>query len=613
MSLEEILNDRLKPLYKKEKKTSKILMSNNKKLKEFLDDIELISIFIEEVSVIDNIRSVDTNVITDLLVKYKIVDDYSIEDDLNSIKVLLSGIYDKKLKMSLNQEQIDKLKEYISYVYRLLDELNERKSRLEDSISSIQDDDDMYISEITSLQELIEKIKDKDNNELLNQEDLDIIKEIINDSSVLLEVKKELLIRFIEYNNARKNGETKENKTDINEVISVFNEFNIDMSSVIKKYKSEVEVYANISNIRQILSFMMKTDIINKFNNVDLLTICLHGNYESVSDTYDEISKKDSSDFYYTIPSAWVNNLESKKIRKKKYKGQETKEKSSISLKQLSSIISREEIDKNINYLQNEGFVFDIYDIGSRKTIMTSHYKLKENVNALKQYGIITEENISRFKIWLLSENQIVEKLDRFIELGLLSGHNSPVEFANYLKRYPGQLHNMLYPTYMLLYNAKQTYSNESYYTTIASNKKGQLSGYLNSGVLGDILSTPDSILEYKKTNFIEPNTYIDNYDSYEEIIDSNYDVKINKDIFNNPEIQNLEKNYSIEGNQFVYVFDGVVISRLKVLRNYSLINDGKIESLMSSIVNGSFLTQESVNKIAKCINYSLGGAQWTI
>ena len=69
-----------------------------------------------------------------------------------------------------------------------------------------------------------------------------------------------------------------------------------------------------------------------------------------------------------------------------------------------------------------------------------------------------------------------------------------------------------------------------------------------------------------------------------------------------------IEQNNRVDDNPYVYVFDGLVISRIKVLRNYSLIHDGEKDSLMASIVKGSFLTSESIDKIAQSINYTLGG-----
>ena len=199
-------------------------------------------------------------------------------------------------------------------------------------------------------------------------------------------------------------------------------------------------------------------------------------------------------------------------------------------------------------------------------------------------------------------------KIDRFVELGLLGGHNGHEDYANYLKRYPAKLHNIEYPVYMMMYKIKQTYPNDSYYETISSSKKGQLSGNLNGGKLGDVLDSPHKIEEYKTENFANYVDYIRNYQMYEDIIDSNYNVQIDNDIFNLEEIKSLEQNNRVDDNPYVYVFDGLVISRIKVLRNYSLIHDGEKDSLMASIVKGSFLTSESIDKIAQSINYTLGG-----
>ena len=608
MKLEEILNNRLKYLYRTLRKTERILNSNRIRKKGITDNLELLDLFLEDIVHIENLRNHDTRFITDLLCEYKYISDASIESDLSVIKLILKGIYDRNLKTSLSDEQKDILNSYVDKVTKLSNELNEVRAELLEDYRSISEEYERLEDEILRIEILLEKIKDVEDESILTMEDLSVIKIISEDENESAKVRKEVLIAFIEYNNDRKKGKSKSNKVDINEVIICFNEYGRNLTRVINKYAHEVEVNANIKNIKEILTYMESVGILDRFENADLLTICLYGNKESVSSTFEEVNKKENDTLYYSVASIWINNIENRKVKKKKYTAHEKGEKKEVSLNTLAHQISREEMEKNIEYLISEGFEFDTDEPGVRRTLTTNNYRIREAVNALKLYGIIDEDNVSKFKVWLLSESQIVEKIDRFVELGLLGGHTGNAEYANYLKRYPGKLHNTEYPVYLLLYKAKQTYSNESYYETIASRKSGQLSGELNSGLLGPVLNTPDEIEFYRKDNFVSPEERIDNYLSYEEIIDSNYDVDINKEIFNLPEIQELEENHRIENNPYVYVFDDLVISRLKVLRNYSLINDGTKESLMTSIVKGSFLTEGSYRNIAQSINYTLGG-----
>lgn len=608
MKLEEILNNRIKALYKNLKKTDKILSSTKSRLNSISDNIDLLDLFLEDAVHIENFRNIDTSQITDLLRDYNYIDSTGIESELNVIKVLLKGIYDRNLKTSLNEDQKELLESYIEKVTMLLNELSERKSELIEDHKSVSEIKDRLEDEILRIDLLRDKIRNKDDNTVLTLEDLDVIRLISEDEDEPIQNRKDVLIGFIEYNNDRKQGKSKENKVDLKDVIKCFNEYDINIIKTVNKYASEVESVAKIKNIKEVLKYMASVNIIGKFSYADLLTICLYGTKESVERGYAEVCRKEDDRLYYGIASAWVDNIENRKVKKKKYYAHEKGDKPNTTLSSLAHLISREEIDKNIEYLRSEGFEFDTEESGVRKTLTTNNYRIREAVNALKLYGIVTDENVFEFKVWLLAEPQIVEKIDRFVELGLLGGSEGHPEYANYVKRYPSKLHNMEYPLYLILYKVKQTYSSDAYYDAIASSKKGQLAGDLNSGKFTDPIDTPDEIEYYKLDNFVSPEDRIKNYSTYEDIINSSFDVEINKNILKLPEIQDLETNHRVDDNPYVYVFDNVIISRIKVLRNYSLINDGSKESLMASIVKGSFLTEDSYQKIAQSINYTLGG-----
>ena len=608
MKLEDILNDRLKVLYRRLKKVEKILNSNKNRLKEINESQELLELFLEEAIYDENIRNADTSYITDLLVQHRYLENASVESELRTIKLLLKGIHDKKLKISLSGEQQTILKNYKDSATALANELKEKKTSLMEEYKSVNEEQSSLVDEILRLELLLEKITNVMDESLLTEEDLEVVKLISEDKSIDISTRKNVLIDFIEYNNDRKAGKSKSHKVNIKDVIACFSEFGRNITGVVKRYADEVGNVADIKKINDILTYMNSVSIIHKFSDADLLGICLYGNVESVRETYEEISKLDNNSVYYEVASAWVDNVSSRKIRRKKYHGQERGDTQKISLHMVAHQISKEEMNKNIDYLTKEGFMFDTSEPGARKTLTTDNYRLTEAVNAIKMYGLVDDDNIDKFRIWILSEPQLLDKLDRFVELGLLGGHNGHEEYANYLKRYPAKLHNIEYPVYMMMYKIKQTYSNDSYYDTIASSKKGQLSGNLNGGILGDVLDSPYRIEEYKKEHFVDYVDYIRNFETYEDAIDSTYNVQIDNDIFNLDEIKSLEQNNRVEGNPYVYVFDGLVISRIKVLRNYSLIHDGETDSLMAAIVKGSFLTSESIEKIAQSINYTLGG-----
>ena len=127
MRLEELLKNRLKSLYRSLNKTYKILNSNKTRLNEINENIDLLNIFLEDIKDDTSIRNINTGFITELLQKYHYIDGKKIEEDLKVIKILLKGIHDNNLKITLNQEQKEVLIFYKDSVMKLVSELNETK------------------------------------------------------------------------------------------------------------------------------------------------------------------------------------------------------------------------------------------------------------------------------------------------------------------------------------------------------------------------------------------------------------------------------------------------------------------------------------------------------
>ena len=110
---------------------------------------------------------------------------------------------------------------------------------------------------------------------------------------------------------------------------------------------------------------------------------------------------------------------------------------------------------------------------------------------------------------------------------------------------------------------------------------------------------------EYKKeaTNTIDID--IHNKDKFDEIIKNKKDIDISNSIFSNPYVVSINK-YIDYDNALIYNFDGVRISRLKVLRIYNkLIKNGiedSMDSFMYAITYKSILSELSYTKIYNCV-----------
>ena len=104
-------------------------------------------------------------------------------------------------------------------------------------------------------------------------------------------------------------------------------------------------------------------------------------------------------------------------------------------------------------------------------------------------------------------------------------------------------------------------------------------------------------------TNTIEID--IHGKDKFDEIIKNKEDVDISNSIFSNPYIESINK-YIDYDNALIYNFNGVRISRLKVLRIYNkLIKNGikdSLDSFMYAVTYNSILSSENFDKIYKCL-----------
>ena len=92
-------------------------------------------------------------------------------------------------------------------------------------------------------------------------------------------------------------------------------------------------------------------------------------------------------------------------------------------------------------------------------------------------------------------------------------------------------------------------------------------------------------------------------------VLESGYsDGYVRKILTSLKQKKRIQRQGGKKTGEWILLQKQIRISRIKVLRNYSLIHDGETDSLMAAIVKGSFLTSESIEKIAQSINYTLGG-----
>ncbi len=160
------------------------------------------------------------------------------------------------------------------------------------------------------------------------------------------------------------------------------------------------------------------------------------------------------------------------------------------------------------------------------------------------------------------------------------------------------------------LYKLKGESSSGTYNENVYAKKEPEKLNYefVSDGFMK--LAHGKSLDEFVKNNFINFSTskYLPNYKKYKAIIAKNLDISFEEDILNDPLIQNLETYHHVIGHDLQYVFGAVIISRLKVLRIYSILKKNHVENLeealLFAITYNSLLNEESLDLIFTTLKF---------
>lgn len=612
--LVDIINLRLNSLY------SELEKLNNAFSQSELDELELVSIKCEDFlsSMSEdraNIASIDTDDMTDILIKYgnNPYDKKEVAEKFRHIKLVYKGI-ENGLDISISESQNAFLESYITNVMQVvknisqtISEKSEAKVKSESELGRLNDS-------IIDLELLLEKINDVNNNDILDENDFNVFSTVIDDDSIPNEMKMNALIEFRKYNVMRTNKEEKViSKVNIEDVRNCFIEhgFSEKQLRLVDKFKDEIETNSKVDNIRNILNYMESKDILRKFAFSDLLVICIYGTLDSVKNRYETLESKNTLyPVFFDIPSVWINNVSRSSNRihtRKNNNGSEIA--NPKSLKYSAHTLSYEDLIKNEKFLKEKGFNVSLNDqTGVIKVFRQSHQRLVGNFDIACKYGLY-DGNPESFSISALANISNLEmKLDYFVETGLLGDADSfGDEKGNYGKNHPLTLNKLNLRAFPLLYKMKRDMDPRDYYDMLFSKSRpGCLKNEFTNDMFNYGLLDDEVFNKFMSDNFVDISKYIPNYSVYDDITTTRIDVS------KSPMIAELDKKFGVKDNPLVYRIGNNIISRNKVIRNYGkLVSSGiKLDddALMYSIVGGSYLNMEELTAIANDIGYKLEG-----
>lgn len=613
MTLAEIIKTKRDNLY--ETYNNFNLENNKEKIESLKEEINKLTNLIE-------ILNKDIKNIKDL--QYQDISNYiSIkEEDLNNIKLVLKAKYEANLAVDLTSMQLETIK-------KLIEELVEKKDSLAETLRTEEEKANKNKEEVSSIEEAIlnleylyEKVNDKEDYSLLNLEDFKTLSIILEDKDTSSKIKLDLLSSVIEYNETIK----KQNKkilvtTDIEEVKECFRSFgfNEDMLKYIDRNKEEISRNIDLSNAREILTFLGSKKILDKFSKGALLAIVLYSNENTVSKRYEDLKERKALfPALFEMPSIWVNNLPKKaRARHKSPSINRGGSGNNHRLRGYANMISYEEMLSNEEYLTSLGLNVSISNKTNIKVLQTSREKIEENVRTYKTYGFFNRD-MSSFPPSAFSFSKVADKCDRLVELGLLHNFN-----INYAVGNPSVINCMREENFALLYKLKRENSIEDYYNIIFSQYQ-RYRQLLNrclttkcSKKFGYNLGTIEEIETFKQENFINQmnDTYIPNASEYEEVITRENPLNYQDDILTDEKIKTLEEQYRVDNNPYQYKIGNEIISRLKVLRCYSALKEKGItddNAILYSVTRGMYLDEKTFNLIKTSVK-GRGEYGWSI
>lgn len=613
MTLAEIIKTKRDNLYET---YNNINLENNKeKIESLKEDINKLTNLIEILSKdIKNIKNL----------QYQDISNYvSIkEEDLNNIKLVLKAKYEANLSVDLTTTQLEVVK-------KLIEELVEKKDSLVETVKKEEERTNKNKEEVSSIEEAIlnleylyEKVNDKEDYSLLNLEDFKTLSIILEDKDTSSKIKIDLLSSVIEYNeNIKKQNKKILVTTDIEEVKECFRSFGFseDMLKYIDRNKEEISRNIDLSNTRDILTFLGNNKILDKFSKGALLAIVLYSNESTISKRYKDLKERKALfPALFEMPSIWVNNLPKKaRARHKSPSGNRGGSGNNHRLRGYANMISYEEMLSNEEYLTSLGLNVSISNKTNIKVLQTPREKIEENVRTYKTYGFFNRD-MSSFPPSAFSFSKVADKCDRLVELGLLHNFN-----INYAVSNPSVINCMREENFALLYKLKRENSIEDYYNIIFSQYQ-RYRQLLNrclttkcSKKFGYNLGTIEEIETFKQENFINQmnDTYIPNASEYEEVITRENPLNYQDDILTDEKIKTLEEQYRVDNNPYQYKIGNEIISRLKVLRCYSALKEKGItddNAILYSVTRGMYLDEKTFNLIKTSVK-GRGEYGWSI
>lgn len=554
---------------------------------------------------INNIINADFELIKSIVESFAI----SIEEkemlieELKIITKLLTLNYGKGTSIKLNVSQKKILKNFLD---NLKDYIRIRKQYHSKPTLDLEN-----IEKLNKKYKRLANALDKQKSMTLITE-LDLLTDLFDKKGKSEEDKTHLYEFILKYNqriynykmgNCNVKELTTAGKIDINKLKQIFKENNYDFEKLPIFIQESIVNKANFSNIKSVFKALDRNGYVLDINKNSYLLMSL-----LISSDKTTIDKISGLAFSKGLTPPQVLTIGSILIKQSEYQVKNTlsyERFNIVGIENSGPIIAGSSInfEKNTKVLAKWGLsVKYVYD-RCKYLLLCSHETLNHNLNLFQEYGFSLKRKINKLCSATLSslmQENSFEIIDRFIEvhpLGLEYLRNN----LSILRQIKSKDDILFYKLY---YSNKNCGSKEAF-IKIINNKSSVLCLQGEVSGLTPLYQIPYANINEQNKRAITK-TFIPTYSiDYYSVIKDKIDLEIEASIFDNPYIQYVNK-YSDHKEPLLYNFNGIRISKMKVLRIFdAVINSGipsSEEAFLFSLLYNTIISKDDYLKLQKII-----------
>ena len=546
-----------------------------------------------------NISTVSLETINDIIDSFSISNDEKkqLKENISTIMTILKLNNISGTTLVLDDSQINVLNKFTNYLHEYVVTRRDFATYENIDIEKITFLNDKYKSLATLL-------NNPKNKKFVS--DIPTLNILFDENNVSSDERRDILLSIIKYNKSLFNYKKKEDESsitkygdlDIDKVRAIFKKYDYDFDSYSESFRNKVLGNGSFVRIREVLDSLSKYKFPKVLNEYTLMSLLLGSDKETISKCVSlATSNKLKVEQLLRIPGVLIKR-ENGTILSKRYNKFRIVGYDSDNYKDEVYIVgSFKDFEKNIYSLSKYGL--SIKNVFNRcpLVLVIPNEILSDNLETFLEYGFTFKDrsnNLFDKAMPALLCNNLAEVIDQFIEI-----HPYGISYLRQnlscIKTVSSCFDTMFYKIY---YSIMKKGINDSFITVISNNKSFLCFKNLDS----------EEYLNINDNNKAEiTNTIIPEFTDrgkYMEII-KNTDLSIDFEIFDNEFIQNINV-YSDKEEPLIYNFDGIRISKIKVLRifnallkNHVLAN---IDSFMFSVTYNTIINQNDYNRLADII-----------